>query len=285
MTPCKYSYLDSVVRKFNHMLSNTDVMSRDHGTGQLEELMVSTGNLIVAKIKFKLCSKVYDIRTAIGRKFLSFVADKDVNTYNQMLAEVTEAEKLHEQQLLAIKQQEAEERKAAIEAAKLAKRLERDEEKFQQAKESLMKNFEERTRTITEVPSSSEAYYYNLGWMASHIKQIKAKLPDYLDNLFVKHFGETSSKTVVNTDRRTSGGFRPQWSYAFSCTLSSIETAPSDIVSLLVEGKKQINNTELMWTLIDNHNFKFGKEQDIDAIKATVPKSMLNWFEEGFNTK
>lgn len=133
-----------------------------------------------------------------------------------------------------------------------------------------------------EIEGTQEEYYVALGWLAANIGTISARLPDYLETVFSSHFGSNAPKTLVNTKRKTVSGLKPQWSYAFSASIKNADTAPMWVIKNLNANGK-LANTALIWNLIDNHNFQFGRKQNIDEIRKTVPDCMLQWFDAGMS--
>ncbi len=46
--------------------------------------------------------------------------------------------------------------------------------------------------------------------------------------------------------------------------------------------KFRLNCNEFVEHIVNNHNFVFGKEQDYETIKQTIPKEFLKDFEKGY---
>jgi hypothetical protein len=60
-----------------------------------------------------------------------------------------------------------------------------------------------------------------------------------------------------------------------------INTIPCILAKHLNSTGKSIVNTSFVWDLLDNYGFQFGKKQDVDKIKSTVPSQFINSFEAG----
>ena len=122
--------------------------------------------------------------------------------------------------------------------------------------------------------------YEVLGWIAKHTKSIKASMPDYMENWFVKNFGQDSDRYVVDSTKRTSGGHPMQWS--LSCKISFDSEVPSILLNKVASNKKAIDSVAFVWDLVDNYGFTFGKTQDINLIKSEIPSQYLEDFERGY---
>jgi hypothetical protein len=110
-----------------------------------------------------------------------------------------------------------------------------------------------------------------------------AILPDYLGSAFEQHFGTEAPKTLVDGRAKTSGGYAKQWSWEFKCTIKKLKetVVPACIQSVTTDFSKGIHNTVFLWDLVSNHGFQFGKKQDIEKIKDTVPAQFITSFETG----
>lgn len=181
--------------------------------------------------------------------------------------------------------QRAAERKARDEAAAAEKKAREDkkaEEAYQKAKAKALKDFEELAST--PVPkSTTDEFYYSLGWLAKHVGVITAKLPDYLATSFERHFGSDAPKTLVDGKAKTSGGYAKQWSWEFVASVKKLKetTVPAYLQTVTSDITKGIHNTSFVWDLVDNYGFQFGKKQDIEKIREHVPTEYISFFEAG----
>jgi DNA gyrase subunit B len=69
--------------------------------------------------------------------------------------------------------------------------------------------------------------------------------------------------------------------YSISFKASFKNDIPAVLQSKAGVKKKVIDSVSFIWDLIENHGFRFGKSQDIEAIKKTVPATYLSEFETG----
>lgn len=174
---------------------------------------------------------------------------------------------------------------AKYEADREAKELAKEEAKRKAHIEKTIHDFEVMTRQDRTKIASGE-WYYSLGWLAKHCGVITAKLPDYLCKAFESHFGSDVPKTLVDTSKKTIGGFSKQWSFEFVCSIKKakdLTDIPPIILDTTSDITKGIHNTSFIWDLVDNYGFQFGKTQDIDKIRESVPDFCLDAFEKGYN--
>ena len=123
-------------------------------------------------------------------------------------------------------------------------------------------------------------FYYELGWLASHTSRLYAAIPDYLENWFIRNFGSDAPKNVIDSRKKTSGGFAYQWAPGFSMHLKDTDNMPESL-KLKLSDKKTIYNTAFVFDLVTNYGFKFGKNQDIDQILDQIPDSKVESFMKG----
>lgn len=176
------------------------------------------------------------------------------------------------------------ERLAATQAKEAEKKAEAErkaEVKRQRVKEKAIKDFEaliSRPKTTKQVND----FYCALGWLAKHIGSVSAALPDYLEDSFVKHFGNVSSVRIVDSKKKTVNGNSMQWTFGFKATLQKIDKVPAILVPYLSSSGKAIANTSFIWELIDSYGFQFGKNQDVNQILVHIPTDFVDSFQTGF---
>lgn len=93
-------------------------------------------------------------------------------------------------------------------------------------------------------------------WVSGNIKCITAQVPDFLDKWFRKVF-PNASYTVIDSHRRTSGGYKMKWGLSLSAVVKRPETAPSWIRPK-IKGNK-ITDVETLFNIAINNNVKIGK--------------------------
>lgn len=173
-------------------------------------------------------------------------------------------------------------RQQVLAAEKKAEAERKAEENYKKKKDRALKDFETLASTKTEI-SVVDDFYYALGWLAKHIGSMTAILPDYLGPAFEKYFGTEAPKTLVDSRAKTSGGYAKQWSWEFKCTIKNLKDTviPASIQSVTADFSKGIHNTSFLWNLIQNYGFQFGKNQDINQIRNTIPSQYIPSFEAG----
>jgi hypothetical protein len=156
-----------------------------------------------------------------------------------------------------------------------------EKEKFEKRKQAALQKLNsikpEQTSRLFKTPTSQ---YEVLGWMAKHTKSIKASMPDYMENWFVKIFGPEADRYVVDSTKRTSGGHPMQWS--LSCKISFDSEVPSLLLNKVASNKKAIDSVAFVWDLIDNYGFTFGKTQSYEQIESEIPNQYLEDFRRGY---
>ena len=173
----------------------------------------------------------------------------------------------------------------AVKAEKLAQaaalRKQREELRFQLRKERALAKLEklkpENTKKLFSTPVN---YYQSLGWMAKHCRGIKAAMPDWMESQFVSMFGNVE-RYVVDSKKRTSGGFSYQWGLGLKVTFDQEVSGPL-AKRATSKNKKIIDSVAFIWDLVGNYGFKFGKKQDIDQILDSVPDEYLDDFKKGY---
>ena len=168
------------------------------------------------------------------------------------------------------------------EAAKQAEEEAKAEAKYQAAKAKALQDFETLTKAGTTTRATNELYY-SLGWLSKNIGTISAALPDYLLSGFERHFGSDVKPTVVDSRKKTVSGYSMQWALSMKASIlkKAKESIPGCLAKYLNSAGNALTNTAFVWDLVDTFGFNFGKEQDIEKIKAAVPTDYLSSFEAG----
>lgn len=122
--------------------------------------------------------------------------------------------------------------------------------------------------------------YELLGWMAKHCTSLRPAMPDWMEGAFVKRFGDVP-RTVVDSKKRTSGGFPMQW--GLSMKISFDQEVPSKLMKVATSSnKKSIDNVAFVSDLVESFGFGFGKKQDVDRIIEEIPTKGLEDFMRGY---
>ena len=252
------------------------VRHKFYGNGWLVDIKApSTGNSLCATIDFKFGSKVFAVKALLDMELLRMPVELE--------AAVTQAQSVFFANYEAVEAEKREAARLAYEKAKLEAEEKEREEKYQAAKVKTIKEFE--TLANTEKPMSTTGeFYYSLGWLAKNCGTFACSLPDYLLPYFQRQFGTDYEPHVVDSRKRTVNGYAMQWSISMTASIKkkSLDKIPTFLTKYLSKAGTSIANTAFIWDLVANYGFKFGKTQDIDRIRATIPTDYITYFENGY---
>lgn len=267
------------------------VKSTLYGSGIVADCFGNDLENAIIAVVFTELTKKFSLKVILGNtKFTYFedvqelipIWDAALTAHKKLVSALVDAELLLEQKAIqeAAKLEEERRQKEKLEAAAA---------KFQKAKMSAIKEFDlmlaqqESSMPKTEV----DDFYYSLGWIVKHLNRVHAAVPDYLYSKFEKHFGNEAEPYIykVDTSKRTSGGYRYQWTLGLRMNFSvkNITPAPAYLDSYYNSKYCSIMNTSFVWDLIDKYGFQFGKKQDIEVIKSHIPADFVKFFEAGLN--
>lgn len=156
--------------------------------------------------------------------------------------------------------------------------------KAEVARQSLINRTDHIADRVAEIKTTDQ-FYAALGYLVKHAKKVSAAMPDFLDSWFVKEFGD-QPHTVVDSNKRTRGGFPMQWALSMEVSLDTNDNMPAFLMTKLSQQNKEVRavaNTEYIYLLASRFGLKFGKEQDIAAIRACIPADALASFELGYS--
>jgi hypothetical protein len=127
-------------------------------------------------------------------------------------------------------------------------------------------------------------FFYSLGWIAKNCGTFSAALPDYLLPYFQKQFGLEYTPRVVDSQKKGPAGWTSQWATSMSATIKkkSMDKIPAYLDEYLNPNKTAITKTPFIWDLVADYGFQFGKTQDINKIKQSIPASCIESFEKGY---
>ena len=252
------------------------------------------GLLIAAKVPSnKACKSIY-IDVAFGNIHNIKTIDLDVAisariiTFPEILTDIlVEAQTAFRADFEARERAQREAarlaREQALEAEQKALEEKKAEEKYEKTKAKAIRDFE--TLAGTTVPkNTTDEFYYSLGWLANNTGTFSAAMPDYLLSYFEKHFGTEAKPIVVDSKKRTVGGYAMQWALSMKAPIKkkAIAQIPACLTKHLGKTGNAFTDTSFIWDLVDNYGFQFGtKTQDINKIRSHVPNSHISFFEAG----
>jgi hypothetical protein len=258
------------------------VKHRFFGEGQLTFIKAPlTGKSLYATIDFVTGSKTISLDVVLANDLLEMP-----EILYDILVEAQSAYKAgfeEDQQAKIAAKRLAREQEAALKKKEEADK--KAEEKYESTKLKTIRDFNNLVHEVRP-KSTNDEFYYSLGWLTAHVGAVQAAIPDYLQPSFEAKFGTEANPYVYDSKKKTSGGFRYQWSAGFHARLK--KKGLTTIPALLAEHVRGTNNssktvmdTAFISDLVENYGFQFGKTQDVDKIKSYVPSEYLSSFEAG----
>ena len=229
------------------------------------------------KVQFADEEKVFVLKPLVTTSYFNKILDEEVLEKCVKLCE------LHNNLTKKYNKYLSEQRQLEREVEKKAEAEKKAEEKYQKLKAKTIKEFETRIKQPRKSLSEVDEFYYALGWLAKHVSKISASIPDYLQSSFENYFGTDVSPYVVDSSKKTSGGFSYQWGIGMNARLcgKDIDTIPPILSQYFNSTGKVLYSTSFIWDLVDNYGFQFGKTQDVDKILSLVPAQYKASFELG----
>ena len=286
------------VNDFNHELDQVLTLPlklehRVYGKGTVQAIKAKlVGSDLEVQITYekKSSPEIRDLRSLLSLDFFTLT-----ETDRKLLVEAQEAFKsVYRDRVAAAdaqsKKEAAERREREAELARRAQvikkqqqaenRRKKMEAKLDESKASYIQKFQELL-ALKKTLSISDDFYYSLGWLAKHSGTVKAIVPDICEADFVQYFGTEApyTKTVYKVGP---SGWISQWGKSFTASLIKVTVIPTYLEQYLNPKRTQITSSEYIKALIDNYGFQFGKKQNIEAIRQSIPKAYLPHFEAGY---
>jgi hypothetical protein len=201
--------------------------------------------------------KLMSLNIMLKQNLIQFIDPIDYEGLMELLSDVD----IMCTKQLQIENQELEQKRAI-------ERQKREDEKLRLREEAHIERMKDNFNRGTQgnIKLSSAA----VEWIANNCSNIVAKLPSDLEKYFIKKFGSAASYSVIDMNKKTSGGFKMQYTFSFSIHFKSLDDRPTELDRFFTTKGKKINNVELVSSLILNYGFKFGKEQDLEEIKKYI---------------
>ena len=253
-----------------------NVTHRTHGNGQLLSVTApANGNSLYANIDFGTGARTFALKALIDFKLVEM--PEDIQTI------LTEAQSIFCTTYETAEQEKREAARLAYEQAKKDAEEKKNEEKYQASKARMIKEFETLTAREKTTVATGE-FYYCLGWMAKNCGTFATALPDYLLPYFQKQFGTAYEPRTVDSRKRTVNGYAMQWTISMTASIKkkSLDKIPAFLTQYLSKTGTSIANTSFIWDIVTNYGFQFGKTQDLDQIRGTIPAEYLTYFENGY---
>ena len=250
---------------------------RTLGSCLIESIRISftdSGVDCLATLKFESgITKGYSLKILFNLGHLTL--DESVSDLIQNY--ITLVNDLYNQKVILVREESRQKMEKALQDKIEAKKLAAYEKK--KAKD--IQDFEAMLANRTPITVTDE-FYYSLGWIARHAGTVNAALPDYLHKYFTREFGSDAPCRVVNSQHRGPAGYQSQWTKSFSVSLVKRDTIPAYLEQYLNPKRTAISDSDFVKTLVQDYGLKFGKQQDIDAIRDIVPVEYISMFEAGY---
>ena len=266
-----------LISEFIQQITGAEVNNQLFGHGKIVSCYNACNTLesLIVSVHFDLDeTKNYGLSAALSSGGLKFVDESMLSLWETFTEEQyklkTEYNKFADEARCREK-----------EAEKLEKKRKENEKKMAGMKAQAEKEFDKLAQRTTKITKADE-FYYALGWIAAHIGTIVAKMPDYLESAFVKHFGDVEHTTVDST-KVGPAGFTSQWHLSMEASLKKPDNIPAMLTEYLSQNGKKISKTSFVWDLVDKYGFKFGKKQDQLEIMDHIPVNYLSMFTAGSN--
>lgn len=264
-----------LVKLVGDFVTGAAVECQTYGPGQVISYAGTNLDNIIVEVKFTELTKKFSLQHIITvAKFIRFENAVEIGViYEDAMA-------VHRNLSQQLKDIESLAKQLERDEAKMADEAKRTEAKYQAAKEKALKEFQVWANA-TRPQSAADEFYYALGWLAKHAGTVSAALPDYLADEFKGYFGADTPCRIVDSKKKGPAGYTSQWAKSFSVSLKKPEGIPSLLSKYLNPKGTAVTDTDFVLDLVDTYGFKFGKEQDIEKIRACVPTAHITFFENG----
>jgi hypothetical protein len=185
---------------------------------------------------------------------------------------------------LEVKTERATRAKAEYEAKKQAEEAVKQETKLQARIEKGVQDFNDMKNERRSLCATGE-FYYALGWLANNCNALTAAMPDYILPYFEKQFDTNGYiPSVADSKQLTPAGNPSKYTLSMQIGIAknSRDSIPAVFFDYLNRERTAITNTSFIWELVDIYGFQFGKTQDVDKIRDSIPTEYLEPFEKGY---
>lgn len=247
-----------------------------YGSGVISGVSGNTLENLVAEITFQSGIKRFSLPHIMSNSFIKFTDTSEVLSFWESVT--------HVHNLLVTEYKAATRRAKQLiaDAEKTAEAEKKAEAQYIKAKDKAIRDFDAMSR-IARVKRDCASFYEALGWLVSHVGTVYAAIPEYLQSFFEAYFGTDATPYVYDSKKKTSGGFRYQWTVGMTARLrrKGLTEIPAVLSEHLSASGQAIADTAFIWELIDNYGFQFGKKQDVERIRCTIPNQFIDSFEAG----
>ena len=264
-----------IINEFGEQIMNAEVSNRVLGSGKIVSIANPCNDFesILVTVHFDLDeTKAYGIAIALKTGNLKFADESLIDLWNSYF-------EVHTTLKSQLSKANTETRAREKEAQKLEQKRKSTEKKVASMRASAEKEINTLIENRERITAADD-FYYALGWLANHAGTITAKMPDYLENAFVKHFGDVE-RTIVDSTKVGPAGYTSQWRLSMEASLKKAKEIPAVLNQYLNPNGNKISKTSFVWSLIDDYGFRLGKNQSIAEIIKHVPTEYHYFFNEG----
>lgn len=266
-----------LISDFTAYFIDAKVYNSVDGNGYIADITgTSFANLVLMVAFDSGSTKAFLASTIASIGFLKFPDEAMTALYSSFV----EADALLQRQRFDAQMEQQRREKEELKLEKKRKNVEKKMAELRVSAEKELSSLIDGQKQI----SKADEFYYALGWLAKHVGTITAKMPDYIERAFVKHFGDVE-RTVVDSTKVGPSGYTSQWRLSMEASLKKASNIPAMLSEYLSQSGKKIAKTSFVWDLVDKYGFKFGKtqdrEQDILDIMRCVPIEYVHMFNEG----
>lgn len=263
-----------LINDFIQQITGAEVVNTMLGNGKIVSCLNPCNNFesVIGTVYFDLDeTKAYSIAAAINCGGLHFVDESLKALYDEFKQA---NDNIKHTEFLAAQEVQRREK----EEHKLEQKRKDNEKKMEGLKVSAEKEFNNLLNQ--EKVTETDEFYWTLGWLAKHVGTLTAKMPDFLEASFIKHFGEVEHTTVDST-KVGPAGYTSQWRLSMEASLVKAKEIPATLSKYLNPTGKKLSKTSFIWKLVDDYGFKFGKKQDTLDIMRCVPIEYVPMFNAG----
>lgn len=233
--------LDEFAKSLGEEFNGKTVVHKKFGKGIVKEFSTSTGILFrvdfeeggIKGLSWDACMK----NNLLESDSVSDSMKSAYDSYSTILKEIEADKRVETQKQKELMQKEAEEQK--------------EKEKYDAYVKNQISRADDYLKNSHDDPHSDSD-----DWVKDNINCITAQVPDFLDKWFRKTFPD-ASYTIIDSHKKTSGGYKMKWGLSLSATVKYPETAPSWLASK-IKGNK-ITDVETLFNIAVNNNVKIGK--------------------------
>ena len=262
-----YDHPNKVLRELTEELTkisyeDLDVTHATLGAGYIDSVEYHDGSIHANVCYDDLVDmRAYDLVLALKSKTVNLVNENVLNIVETYLNGFDKVKAEFDAHMRVVAEENA--RLAAIEQAKHAKLVELAKER--KAKEEAELKAKKRTEAMIDKLNSVKYQAKHLvagndavDYLRNNLTSITATMPDTLEDWFVKTFGENAEHRTVSHLKKTSGGYKMQFSLSIKGHLKNTENLPAELTNS-VKGK-ELRNTALLFKLVLDEGFTFGKQ-------------------------